>query len=123
MPRQASRPPSASNSPCSHASPARTQPPWSPGRRPPGSADRQHGRLTGARMAGMELNRVAELLVTPGKPGPGRRGSGYYVTASAVLTAAHVVRDAARVRVRFDADRPRQWLCEGTVHWSDPTSH
>ena len=37
-----------------------------------------------------------------------------------MLTAAHVVRDAARVRVRFNADRPGEWLTDGRVDWSDP---
>ena len=39
----------------------------------------------------------------------GRRGSGYRIGAEAVLTAAHVVRDANAVRVRFDADRSGEW--------------
>ena len=73
-----------------------------------------------AAAAGIDPGRVAELLVTPATLGPGRRGSGYRVSASAVLTAAHVVRDAALVRVRFDADRPGEWLTDGTVAWSDP---
>ena len=72
-----------------------------------------------ARSAGIDPGRVAELIVTPAQAGPGRRGSGYRVSASAVLTAAHVVRDAARVQVRFNADRPGEWLTEGTVEWSD----
>jgi hypothetical protein len=69
--------------------------------------------------AGIDPERVAELLVDLGGPRPGRRGSGYRVSASAVLTAAHVVRDAVRVRVRFSADRPNEWMTEGTVAWSD----
>ena len=36
-----------------------------------------------------------------------------------MLTAAHVIRDAARVRVRFNADRPGEWLADGRVDWSD----
>jgi hypothetical protein len=71
--------------------------------------------------AGISPQRVAELLVTPAVPGPGRRGSGYRVSASAVLTAAHVVQGAAQVWVRFNADRPGEWLTEGTVEWSDST--
>lgn len=74
-----------------------------------------------AAAAGIDPGRVAELLVTLAEPGSGRRGSGYRVSASVVLTAAHVVRDAARVRGRFDADRPGEWLAEGSVAWSDPT--
>ena len=75
------------------------------------------GRDTGA--AGIDPERVAELLVPPARPGPGRRGSGYRVSESAVLTAAHVVRDAAQVRVRFNADRPGEWLADGRVDWAD----
>jgi Transposase IS116/IS110/IS902 family/Trypsin-like peptidase domain len=71
--------------------------------------------------AGIDLERVAELLVELHGSVPGRRGSGYRVSASAVLTAAHVVRGAVQVRVRFNADRPGEWLTEGTVKWSDPT--
>jgi Trypsin-like peptidase domain len=74
----------------------------------------------GPESAGIDPERVAELLVTPVKPGPGRRGSGYRLSASVVLTAAHVVRDATRVRVRFNADRPGEWIAEGTVAWLDP---
>jgi Trypsin-like peptidase domain len=38
-----------------------------------------------------------------------------------VLTAAHVVADAVEVRVRFDADRPEEWVAEATVAWADAT--
>ncbi len=55
-------------------------------------------------MPGLEVDRVAEILVTLGADGPGRRGSGYRVTTTIVLTAAHVVQDASTVRVRFEAD-------------------
>src|SRR5215211_4342295 len=71
--------------------------------------------------AGVDPERVAELIVTPVQQGRGRRGSGYRVSTSAVLTAAHVVRDAALVRVRFNADQPNEWMTEGTVAWADPT--
>jgi Trypsin-like peptidase domain len=71
--------------------------------------------------AGIDPERVAELLVDLRGTRPGRRGSGYRVSASAILTAAHVVRDAARVQVRFNADRPGEWMTEGTVAWSDST--
>jgi lipopolysaccharide biosynthesis regulator YciM len=72
-----------------------------------------------ARAAGIDPDRVAELLVTLHRSGPGRRGSGYRVSASAVLTAAHVVHDAAAVLVRFNADRPDEWTAHGRVAWSD----
>jgi hypothetical protein len=74
-----------------------------------------------AATAGIDPERVAEVLVDVRGRGSGRRGSGYRVSASVVLTAAHVVRDAARVRVRFNADRPGEWLTEGSVAWSDAT--
>ena len=74
-----------------------------------------------AAAAGINPGRVAELLITPAAPGSGRRGSGYRVSASAVLTAAHVVADAARVQVRFNADRPGEWISDGIVEWSDST--
>ena len=70
-------------------------------------------------MSGLDPGRVAEVLVTLGGPGPGRRGSGYRVSGSAVLTAAHVVRGAARVRVRFDADQPGEWMTDAEVSWAD----
>lgn len=60
-------------------------------------------------MPGLEAGRIAEILVTLGTSGPGRRGSGYRVTTQTVLTAAHVVRDWSMVRVRFDADQPGEW--------------
>jgi hypothetical protein len=57
----------------------------------------------------LEVGRVAEILVTLAADSAERRGSGYRVTAETVLTAAHVVDGASRVRVRFDADRPGEW--------------
>jgi hypothetical protein len=54
-------------------------------------------------LAGVELGRVAEIIVEA--RGQGRRGSGYEVAAGTVLTAAHVVADATAVRVRFNADQ------------------
>src|SRR5258708_768378 len=65
-------------------------------------------------MPGLEIDRVAEILVTLGAAERGRRGSGYRVTATTVLTAAHVVRDASKVRVRFDADQPGEWSADAT---------
>ncbi|WP_405192671.1 trypsin-like peptidase domain-containing protein [Streptomyces anthocyanicus] len=46
------------------------------------------------------------------------RGSGYQVTSRSVLTAAHVVHSAERLRVRFRADQPNEWTVRGTVLWS-----
>ena len=75
---------------------------------------------TGGGSAGIDPERVAELIVTTRGQGPDRRGSGYRITAEAVLTAAHVVAGATGVRVRFDADRSGEWAAEGRVAWSDP---
>lgn len=65
--------------------------------------------------AGLEMARVAEILVTcppgaaQGSGQRGRRGSGYRVGDRYVLTAAHVVAPpVASIRVRFDADRPTE---------------
>ena len=74
----------------------------------------------GGGAAGIDPERVAEVLVELDGHGPGRRGSGYRIGAEAVLTAAHVVQDANAVRVRFDADRSGEWVAEGRVAWSDP---
>ncbi|MGW0468150.1 tetratricopeptide repeat protein [Streptomyces sp. NPDC003027] len=66
---------------------------------------------------GVDPNRIAEIIVLTA--GGRRRGSGYRVTGTAVLTAAHVVADATEVRVRFNADRPGQWTTPAAVAWSD----
>ena len=42
-----------------------------------------------AALAGSDPGRAAKLLVTPALPGSGRRGSGYRVSPSAVLTSGH----------------------------------
>ena len=55
-------------------------------------------------MAGLDRSRVAELIVDAGLKSA-RRGSGYLVSSAVVLTAAHVVRGAVSVLVRFNADR------------------
>ena len=66
-------------------------------------------------MPGLEIGRVAEIVITRGALEPGRRGSGYRVTTGTVLTAAHVVCGGSRVRVRFDADQPGEWSAEVTA--------
>jgi hypothetical protein len=78
------------------------------------------GRDAGS--TGIDPERIAELLVELHGQEPGRRGSGYRVSVSAVLTAAHVVQNASRVRVRFNADRPGEWMTQGAVAWLDPTA-
>ncbi len=65
-------------------------------------------------MPGLEVGQVAEILVTIGAGKPGRRGSGYRVTAQTVLTAEHVVRGASTVRVRFDAHQAGEWSADVT---------
>ncbi|MEV6653591.1 tetratricopeptide repeat-containing serine protease family protein [Streptomyces sp. NPDC051219] len=67
---------------------------------------------------GLDPHRIAEVIVTT-SAGGGRRGSGYRVGDTAVLTAFHVVTGATGVQVRFDADRPGQWVVAATVTWSD----
>ncbi len=62
----------------------------------------------------MVPGQVAEIIVTV-DGGLGRRGSGYRVGPSVVLTAAHVVEDAVAVRVRFDADLPGEWTNRGAL--------
>ena len=74
-------------------------------------------------MAGFDPHRLAEVIVTTGR-GAVRRGSGYRVATTAVLTARHVVEDAARVVLRFDADQTAgpadelgEWTCEAIDVW------
>ncbi|MFJ8198240.1 trypsin-like peptidase domain-containing protein [Streptomyces sp. NPDC096152] len=72
--------------------------------------------MSGSGGRGLEAARVAEILV--GRYGglPGRRGSGYRVGESFVLTAAHVVTGpVAALRVRFDADQPGEWSADAHV--------
>ncbi|MCT4353037.1 trypsin-like peptidase domain-containing protein [Streptomyces sp. Je 1-79] len=69
---------------------------------------------------GLDPHRIAEVIVVT--PAGRRRGSGYRVTATTVLTAAHVVTATAGTRVRFDVDRPGQWEASAIVAWHDPGS-
>lgn len=65
---------------------------------------------------GLEAERVAEIHVERPHGRPGRRGSGYRVGSGCVLTAAHVVTGpTASLRVRFDADRPGEWMADARV--------
>lgn len=73
--------------------------------------------MTGSADRGLRPDRVAEIIVALPDPGPGRRGSGYLVSPGKVLTAAHVVEGAARVRVRFQADLPGERTVEAVVQW------
>ncbi|MEV0120503.1 trypsin-like peptidase domain-containing protein [Streptomyces sp. NPDC050703] len=69
------------------------------------------------RARGLEPGWAAEIIVTPHGGGT-RRGSGYLVRDGLVLTAEHVVHGAARVEVRFDADRPRERTHRAETVWS-----
>ncbi|MGX1563169.1 trypsin-like peptidase domain-containing protein, partial [Streptomyces sp. NPDC055509] len=60
--------------------------------------------------------RAAKIIVTT-NGGSRRRGSGYLVAAGRVLTAAHVVVDAAKVEVRFQAERPDESTVAADVEW------
>lgn len=67
---------------------------------------------------GIVPEQVAEIIVTlDGETG--RRGSGYRVGSTAVLTAAHVVEGAVSVRMRFNADLPGEWTVEAISCWAD----
>lgn len=69
---------------------------------------------------GPERHRVAELIVT--HAGGQRRGSGYRITAGEVLTAAHVLADAAVVLVRFEPDLPDEWTIQALAWQCDPAA-
>jgi hypothetical protein len=70
---------------------------------------------------GVVAGQVAEIIVAlDGEPG--RRGSGYRVGPTSVLTAAHVIEGAVAVQVRFDADLPGEWITEVISCWADPRS-
>ncbi|MFD8868234.1 trypsin-like peptidase domain-containing protein [Streptomyces sp. NPDC059590] len=71
-------------------------------------------------MAGLDPDRVAEIIVKRGDGRPGERGSGYLVTGRTVLTAAHVVREATAVRLRLRADQPGAWSADGVVVFTAP---
>ncbi|MBC2906241.1 trypsin-like peptidase domain-containing protein [Streptomyces cupreus] len=62
-------------------------------------------------------DRAAEVIVTL-PDASGRRGSGYRLTAGAVLTAAHVIDGHSEVTVRFNADSDDEWTAAATVAWS-----
>lgn len=72
-------------------------------------------------VTGIDPHRVAEVIVTRGS-GSTIRGSGYRVSHDAVLTAAHVVSDAASVQVRFDADHEEEWTATVSEEWIDTVS-
>ncbi|MFI6011691.1 trypsin-like peptidase domain-containing protein [Streptomyces sp. NPDC051243] len=65
---------------------------------------------------GLTAARAAEIIVTVAN-GRGRRGSGYLIRDGVLLTAAHVVRSAERISVRFDADLPTERVLDAQVLW------
>ncbi|MFY1686712.1 trypsin-like peptidase domain-containing protein [Plantactinospora sp. WMMB782] len=64
---------------------------------------------------------IAEVIVTRADGGQWR-ASGYRVTATALLTAAHAVADAHRIVLRFDAGQQTQWTADAEPAWCDPES-
>src|SRR5436309_2842960 len=73
-------------------------------------------------MADLSVERTAQVNVT--RPdGAQHRGSGYLVATGLVLTAAHVVRDAKAITVRFNPDRADEWSAPARPgrFSSDPT--
>lgn len=69
--------------------------------------------------AGVDIGRVAEVMVTRPEGG-GARASGYLVRSGCVLTVRHVLERAGGVEVRFNADRPDERRVSATVLWEDP---
>src|ERR1035441_6391485 len=102
MPRSPGRRRSGSPSRCSRATLTRQRRPMYRGSRRRASGELAMP-LWDYPETGPEAYRVAEVLVIT-TTGRSVRGSGYRVTGAAVLTAAHVVRDAAQVWVRCSAD-------------------
>ena len=70
----------------------------------------------GASSGGIEPGRVAEIIAGA------RRGSGYRIGQTTVLTAAHVIEDDAAPVVRFDADQPGEWSVTASSRWADAKS-
>lgn len=70
---------------------------------------------------GIDPGRVAQFIVTL-PDGTTRRGSGYLIGTTAVLTAAHVIDSAESVLVRFAPDQSGEWTAKVTSHWVHPGS-
>jgi tetratricopeptide (TPR) repeat protein len=64
-------------------------------------------------LGGIEAGRVAEIISGD------RRGSGYRIGPTTVLTAAHVIADDPAPVVRFDADLPTEWSVTATSRWTN----
>ncbi|ANZ20566.1 putative NTPase (NACHT family) [Streptomyces noursei ATCC 11455] len=68
--------------------------------------------------AGLDPARAVQIITT--RPsGAGRRGSGYRMTGDVVLTAAHVIGDAASVQVRFVHQDGSVRDVPGETVWAD----
>ncbi|MCD2193605.1 trypsin-like peptidase domain-containing protein [Actinomycetospora endophytica] len=67
---------------------------------------------------GPEPARVVQLTVT--HPGGRRRGSGYLIAEGRVLTAAHVLAAATKVRVQLAPGTPETWGAPAESWWTDP---
>lgn len=67
----------------------------------------------------MDITRVAEIIVGGRTGRPGRRASGYRVTATAVITAAHAIGESSSAEIRFDADQPGEWVAAASLAWLD----
>lgn len=72
--------------------------------------------VDGEGATGLEIGRVAEVIAGGSHGTQGRRGSGYRLTDRYVVTSAHIVDPVpATLRVRFDADRPTEWLVSARI--------
>ena len=67
--------------------------------------------------------RVAQIAVSRGPGHEGSRGSGYLIAPGRVLTAAHVVAGASRVRVRLDVGQDAEIDVQAESWWADPVGH
>jgi Trypsin-like peptidase domain len=67
----------------------------------------------------VQRDQAAEIIAAPLGGGHDKHGSGYRVTSSSVITAAHVVAAAGSIRVRFNADRPDEWSSAARVAFRD----
>jgi len=68
--------------------------------------------------AGFDESRLAEIIVFD-QTGRGRRGTGYLVAESTVLTAAHVVSAATSIVVRFDGGLATERSFQGSAAFRD----
>jgi tetratricopeptide (TPR) repeat protein len=71
----------------------------------------------GSGTPGLDPGRVAQLRIE--RTSGDSRGSGYRLSDTAVLTAAHVVADARAVQVVFNPDLPDEWSCPAAVEVLD----